>query len=101
MLGNVASKVSNQSLRASRLEPSPQVWNRTMVLSGSGIGSSAAAVVSAADPAARTAKKKPMRFDDWADFIRCYNPHDSHARTATWDEKTAPEGRCTAIPTRR
>ena len=51
-------------------------------------------MVSAADPAARTAKKKPMRFEDWANFIRCYNPHDRHARTATWDEKTAPEGRC-------
>ena len=40
-----------------------------------------------------TLKKKPMRFEDLADFIKCYNPHNRHERTATWDEKTAPEGR--------
>ena len=34
-----------------------------------------------------------MRFEDLADFIKCYNPHNRHERTATWDEKTAPEGR--------
>ena len=40
-----------------------------------------------------TLKKKPMRFEDLADFIRCYNPQNRHERTATWDEKTAPECR--------
>ena len=40
-----------------------------------------------------TLKKKPMRFEDLADFIKCYNPHNRHERTATWDENSAPEGR--------
>ena len=40
-----------------------------------------------------TLKKKPMRFENLADFIKCYNPQNRHERTATWDEKAAPEGR--------
>ena len=40
-----------------------------------------------------TLKKKPMRFENLADFIKFYNPHNRHERTATWDENTAPDGR--------
>ena len=40
-----------------------------------------------------TLKKKPMRFDDLADFVKCYNPKNRWERKATWDEKNAPEGR--------
>ena len=40
-----------------------------------------------------TLKKKPMRFEDLAEFIKCYNPPNRHDRTATWDEKNALEGR--------
>ena len=34
-----------------------------------------------------------MRFEDLADFIKCYNPQNRHERKTTWDEKTAPAGR--------
>ena len=34
--------------------------------------------------------KKPMRFEDLADFVRCYNPLNRHA---TWHQHDAPEGR--------
>jgi type I restriction enzyme M protein len=40
-----------------------------------------------------TLKKKTMRFDDLADFIKCYNTADRHKRTETWNAKTNPEGR--------
>ena len=40
-----------------------------------------------------TLKKKPMRFEDLAEFINCYNPQNRHQRNATWDENNAPEGR--------
>jgi type I restriction enzyme M protein len=40
-----------------------------------------------------TLKKKPMRFEDLADFIAGYNPGNRHARTPTWDAETRPEGR--------
>ncbi len=40
-----------------------------------------------------TLKKKPLRFEDLEDFIKCYNPKNRHKRKATWDEKTNPEGR--------
>ena len=40
-----------------------------------------------------TLKKKPMRFEDLADFINCYNPRNRHQRKATWDENDAQEGR--------
>lgn len=39
-----------------------------------------------------TLKKKPMKFEDLADFIKCYNPENRHQRTETWSE-TNPEGR--------
>ena len=39
-----------------------------------------------------TLKKKPMRFEDLADFVKCYNPQKHHERTATWDETTTPDG---------
>ncbi|MCX7282465.1 MAG: N-6 DNA methylase [Novosphingobium sp.] len=39
-----------------------------------------------------TLKKKPLRFDDLAEFIRLYNPANRHDRKATWSEAT-PEGR--------
>lgn len=40
-----------------------------------------------------TLKKKPMRFDDLADFVQCYNPANRHDRTETWHAEDAPEGR--------
>ena len=40
-----------------------------------------------------TLKKKTMRFDDLADFIKCYNPANRHKRKATWDATKNPEGR--------
>ncbi len=40
-----------------------------------------------------TLKKKPMRFEDLADFIQCYNPQNRHERKATWHENDAPDGR--------
>ncbi len=40
-----------------------------------------------------TLKRKPMRYEHLADFIRCYNPPNRHARTPIWDEKDAPDGR--------
>ena len=38
-------------------------------------------------------KKKTMRADDLADFIKCYNPENRHARKETWDAEKSPEGR--------
>src|SRR5260221_9150249 len=40
-----------------------------------------------------TLKKKPMRFDDLADFIKCYNPVDRRKRKETWSATINPEGR--------
>lgn len=40
-----------------------------------------------------TLKKKPLRFEDLAEFIECYNPKNRHERKATWNEKKNPEGR--------
>jgi type I restriction enzyme M protein len=40
-----------------------------------------------------TLKKKTMRFDDLADFVKCYNPENRHKRRATWDAQKSPEGR--------
>jgi type I restriction enzyme M protein len=39
-----------------------------------------------------TLKKKPLRFENLKEFIKCYNPENRHKRKATWDEKTNPEG---------
>jgi type I restriction enzyme M protein len=40
-----------------------------------------------------TLKKKPMRFEDLAEFVACYNPSNRHERKPTWDADTNPEGR--------
>lgn len=40
-----------------------------------------------------TLKKKPLRFEDLADFIDCYRPASRHTRRETWDEAQNPEGR--------
>lgn len=40
-----------------------------------------------------TLKKKPLRFEDLQEFIRCYNPENRHTRKETWDEQANPEGR--------
>lgn len=40
-----------------------------------------------------TLKKKPMRFENLQDFVKCYNPENIHDRKETWNEKTNPEGR--------
>ena len=40
-----------------------------------------------------TLKKKPLRFEDLADFIACYNPTKRHKRQETWDGEKNPDGR--------
>ena len=40
-----------------------------------------------------TLKKKPLRFDDLEDFIKCYNPQNRHERKALWNEQSNAEGR--------
>ena len=40
-----------------------------------------------------TLKRKPLRYEHLADFIRCYNPQNRQERTATYDEQDAPDGR--------
>jgi type I restriction enzyme M protein len=40
-----------------------------------------------------TLKKKPLRYENLADFVACYNPQNRHKRKATWDADTNPEGR--------
>lgn len=40
-----------------------------------------------------TLKKKPLRFGDLAEFVKCYNPHNRHNRKPTWDAEKNPEGR--------
>lgn len=40
-----------------------------------------------------TLKKKPLRFDDLAEFIQCYNSANRHQRKETWHADKAPEGR--------
>lgn len=39
-----------------------------------------------------TLKKKPLRFEDLADFIACYNPKNRYQRKPTWDAEKNPEG---------
>ena len=43
-----------------------------------------------------TLKKKPLRVDDLAEFVRLYNPANRHERKATWSDAT-PEGRWRAF----
>jgi type I restriction enzyme M protein len=40
-----------------------------------------------------TLKKKPLRFEDLADFIDCYNPKNRHKRKPIWDLEKNPGGR--------
>lgn len=40
-----------------------------------------------------TLKKKPMRLEDLADFIKCYNPENRMKRRQTWSEDKNPDGR--------
>lgn len=40
-----------------------------------------------------TLKKKPLRFEDLAEFIESYNPKNRLKRKDTWDAKKNPEGR--------
>ena len=40
-----------------------------------------------------TLKKKPLRYENLADFVECYNPRNRHERKATWNAETNPEGR--------
>jgi type I restriction enzyme M protein len=40
-----------------------------------------------------TLKKKPLRFENLADFVDCYNPKNRHKRKATWDADKNPDGR--------
>ena len=40
-----------------------------------------------------TLKKKPLRFEDLQDFIRCYHPQNRWERRETWDAEAHPEGR--------
>lgn len=40
-----------------------------------------------------TLKKSPLKFEDLADFIACYNPANRYKREQTWHPETNPEGR--------
>jgi type I restriction enzyme M protein len=40
-----------------------------------------------------TQKRRPMRVEDLAEFIACYNPANRHARKETWHADKNPEGR--------
>lgn len=40
-----------------------------------------------------TLKRKPLRFEDLADFVACYNPQNRHQRQETWHAEKNPEGR--------
>ncbi|MFV0477812.1 MAG: N-6 DNA methylase [Parahaliea sp.] len=40
-----------------------------------------------------TLKKKPLRFEDLADFIQCYNPQNPGQRKASWHPDKNPDGR--------
>ena len=40
-----------------------------------------------------TLKKKPLRFEDLAEFIQCYNPQNRNKRKATWHQDKNPDGR--------
>ena len=40
-----------------------------------------------------TLKKKPLRYDDLADFVACYQPLNRYGRQQNWHEIENPEGR--------
>ena len=39
-----------------------------------------------------TLKKNPLKYEDLIDFIKCYNPENSHKRKENWSESN-PQGR--------
>ena len=39
-----------------------------------------------------TLKRKPLRFEDLGDFLKCYNPENLHKRKPTWDAEDNPGG---------
>ena len=45
-----------------------------------------------------TQKRKPMRFEDLADFITCYHPENRQVRKASWHAEKNPEGRWRSYP---
>src|SRR5699024_9576614 len=40
-----------------------------------------------------TLKRKPMRYEDLADFIACYQPNNINERTETYHPENNPDGR--------
>ena len=40
-----------------------------------------------------TLKRKPLRLEDLADFVKCYNPENRQKRQETWHPEKNPEGR--------
>jgi len=40
-----------------------------------------------------TLKKKPLRYEDLLEFVKCFNPENRHKRKATWNAEKSPEGR--------
>jgi type I restriction enzyme M protein len=40
-----------------------------------------------------TLKRKPLRFEDLADFVKCYHPVNRRKRQETWHPEKNPEGR--------
>jgi type I restriction enzyme M protein len=44
-----------------------------------------------------TLKKKPLRFEDLAEFVRLYNPANRYDRAPTWSDAT-PDGRWRSFP---
>ena len=40
-----------------------------------------------------TLKKNPLKFEDFQEFIDCYNPNNRHKRKETYNAETNPEGR--------
>ena len=45
-----------------------------------------------------TLKKNPLKLEDLADFIACYNPANINKRKETWHPETNPEGRWRRFP---
>jgi len=45
-----------------------------------------------------TLKRKPLRFEDLAEFIANYNPANRHARKETWDADKNPDARWRRYP---
>jgi type I restriction enzyme M protein len=45
-----------------------------------------------------TLKKNPLKAEDLADFVACYNPANRHQRKETFDALSNPEGRWRKFP---